>query len=280
MKKLLIASTALVMVAGAAAADVKLTGDARFGLTYNSSFANDSFIADYRARATITMTGKTDSGLDFGAKFRVDQAGGAAAGAYGTAWIGGSWGRVTVGAVDVGDDSVGLGIADVGHRGIGLDDDAESLFAGTNANIAYTGTFGAISVALSYDLPTSDGDAVQGDWALGVGYKAGDYKVALGYDSNEVLTVGGGATFGAVSVNAIYSNDNANNVAAWGVDASYKLNSATTITAVYGDDDSIGAVADYGVGVAYNLGGGAKLMAGIGSVDDDTIGSVGMTFSF
>jgi outer membrane protein OmpU len=280
MKKLLIATTALVLVAGAATAEVKVTGDARFGLSYNSANTFDQITAEYRVRAKFNMSGKTDSGLGFGASFIVNGTAGVTdVTGSSIVWVSGSWGQVTIGeGVDTGDDSVGIGIADIGYKGIGVDDDAEGLKAGTSANINYTGTFGAITVAVSYDLPTSDGD-VSGDWALGVGYKGDGFKAALGYDSDETLSIGGGATFGAISVNAMYSTNSPMSANAWGVDASYKLNSATVITVAYGDDNG-GSGADYGVGVAYTLGGGAKMIAGIGSVDGDTKAEVGMTFSF
>ena len=278
MKKLLIASTALVMVAGAAAAEVKVTGDARFGLSYSEANTVNDITAEYRVRAKFNMSGKTDAGLGFGASFLLNGVTGASSDSM--VWVSGTWGTVSVGAgVDTGDDSVGIGLADIGYKGIGVDDTAEALFANTNANLNYTGTFGNVTVALSYDLPTSGNIAGSDDWAIGVGYKAGNYKVALGYASDETLTVFGGATFGAASVNALYSTNDASGADAWGFDASYKLNSATVITVAYADDNGL-TDADYGVGVAYTLGGGAKLIGGLGSVNGVTKAEVGMTFSF
>ncbi|GEM_PF-1298662 len=305
MKKLLIASTALVMVAGAAAAEVKVTGDARFGLSYSEANTVNDITAEYRVRAKFNMSGKTDAGLGFGASFLLNGSAApvlvdeVALGAdangdgviknwYGQSdntsdamvWVSGTWGTVSVGeGVDTGDDSVGIGLADIGYKGIGVDDTAEALFANTNANLNYTGTFGNVTVALSYDLPTSGNIAGSDDWAIGVGYKAGNYKVALGYASDETLTVFGGATFGAASVNALYSTNDASGDDAWGFDASYKLNSATVITVAYADDNGV-TDADYGVGVAYTLGGGAKLIGGLGSVNGVTKAEVGMTFTF
>ncbi len=306
MKKLLIASTALVMVAGAAAAEVKVTGDARFGLSYSEANTVNDITAEYRVRAKFNMSGKTDAGLGFGASFVLN---GSSVNSTKTfaddtflpadanldpdelsyfsdntsdamVWVSGTWGTVSVGeGVDTGDDSVGIGLADIGYKGIGVDDTAEALFANTNANLNYTGTFGNVTVALSYDLPTSGNIAGSDDWAIGVGYKAGNYKVALGYASDETLTVFGGATFGAASVNALYSTNDASGADAWGFDASYKLNSATVITVAYADDNGL-TDADYGVGVAYTLGGGAKLIGGLGSVNGVTKAEVGMTFSF
>jgi len=304
MKKLLIATTALVMTAGMASAEVKMTGDARFGLSYSEANMTNEWTTEYRLRAKFNFSGTTDGGLDFGASFilngsapgtRLSEGGVVDLNGDGdtldtvtvqsdntsdaVVWVGGSWGTVTVGEVDTGDDSVGLGLADIGYKGIGLDDVAESLYAGTSANINYTGTFGAITVALSYDLPVSQAPASD-DWAIGVGYKGDGYTVALGYDSDEVLTIGGGATFGAISFNAMYSSDDALSRAAWGASASYKLNSATTITVAYADDDYVSTDASYGVNATYNLGGGAKLLAGIGSVDGVSEAEVGMTFTF
>ena len=79
MKKLLFASTALVLSTGVAAANnnISFSGDARMGVVYNS--ANAAPVAktqwSARARMTITMKRTTDSGMEVGAVFRVDQGG-------------------------------------------------------------------------------------------------------------------------------------------------------------------------------------------------------------
>ncbi|MDP2063927.1 MAG: porin [Phaeovulum sp.] len=284
MKKLLIATTALVLVAGAATAEVKMTGDARFGLSYNSANAVNDFTAEYRVRAKFNMSGKTDGGLGFGASFILTGSSNTTTSdATGSSmvWVSGSWGQVSVGeGVDTGSDSVGLGIADVGYKGIGVDDLAEGLYAESAANINYTGTFGAVTVGVSYNLPVAGGTAADQDWSIGVGYKGDGFKVALGYDSAEfgtnTLTIGGGVTMGAISANVIYSMPDAG-ADAYGVDFGYKLNSATALTVAYATD---GTDTAFGVGVAYTMGGGAKLVAGIGEVAGDTKAEVGMTFSF
>ena len=95
MKKLLLASTALVMSAGVAAADVALSGDARMGLIYDGSDVQMTS----RARVTFTLSGETDAGLAFGASFRADNATGAAAGTAGSVFISGDWGKLTMGDV-------------------------------------------------------------------------------------------------------------------------------------------------------------------------------------
>ena len=127
MKKLLLASTALVMTAGAAAAQVSLSGDARMGIVYdngipaqtagvNNNTAKMQFTS--RARVTFTMSGETDAGLAFGASFRADNAGAAAGNTGmtgGSVFIDGEFGRLTFG------DVAGAARATVGDLyGVGL----------------------------------------------------------------------------------------------------------------------------------------------------------------
>ena len=277
MKKLLIASTALVMVAGAAAAEVKVTGSGEVGLNYASNATTNDFIVDYDLAVQFNMSGKTDTGLGFGASFELNAKDDATADPK--LWVSGTWGKLTFVTADRGDGASGIGIADVGYKGLGVDNVAEALFGKTAKNIGYRGTFGAVTVGVSYMAPVAfnSSPATQGEWSIGVGYKAGDYKVGIAYDSLESLSIGGGATFGAISVNAMYTDRNG--ASAWGVDGSYKLNSATTVTVAYADSDTA-IEAAYGLGVAYSLGGGATLAGGIASVAGVTYANVGMTFDF
>ena len=69
MKKVLFATSALVALAGAASAEVAVSGDGRMGMIYDGEDIQFSS----RARAKFTMTGTSDSGLEFGGAFRVDQ---------------------------------------------------------------------------------------------------------------------------------------------------------------------------------------------------------------
>ncbi len=74
MKKLLLASTALVAMAGAAKAEVALSGFAEIGIFGSSEgfrigTGGDEFHTDIDV--TFSMTGETDTGLTFGAS--IDQ---------------------------------------------------------------------------------------------------------------------------------------------------------------------------------------------------------------
>ncbi|MCC5961225.1 MAG: porin [Rhodobacteraceae bacterium] len=132
MKKLLLASTALVMTAGAAAAQVNMSGSARMGIAYDNRAGDNNAAANSaklqftsRIRVNFTMSGETDTGLAFGASIRGDQFGAGNAGnttmTGGSVFIDGEFGRLTFGDVagaaraTVGDvDGVGLtGVGDL-----------------------------------------------------------------------------------------------------------------------------------------------------------------------
>ena len=75
MKKLLIASTALTLVAGAASADVTFSGYSRFGLAYDSSASKTDNEAktkiSERLQFNIDVSKTTDSGITFGGRTRM-----------------------------------------------------------------------------------------------------------------------------------------------------------------------------------------------------------------
>ncbi|CAN0190916.1 unnamed protein product, partial [Chrysoparadoxa australica] len=71
MKNVLLASTALVLSAGVAAADITFSGGARFGVKHDSSLATDKTYIHNRFTLNIDAATETDSGLEFFARVRV-----------------------------------------------------------------------------------------------------------------------------------------------------------------------------------------------------------------
>lgn len=81
MKKALLATTAVVLTAGMAAAEVKFSGDARFGLQYSSTgfpqgttaFTGNTSktILEKRLRLNLDASTTTDSGVTFGGRVRI-----------------------------------------------------------------------------------------------------------------------------------------------------------------------------------------------------------------
>ena len=135
MKKVLFATTALVMTAGVAAAEVAVTGEGRVGLRYESDtgYVNDrnedgindadsSWNVVNRIRVRFTMTGESQSGISFGAKLRSDQhanAGDNNSATAGEVWVSGAYGKLTVGDID---SAMGRAVGDLPEVGLtGLD---------------------------------------------------------------------------------------------------------------------------------------------------------------
>lgn len=148
MKKLLIATTALVAGASAAAADVTISGYGRFGLQYvedranvlgvdlaagalTSSEASDTVISS-RLRLNIDATTETDVGVTFGARLRLQHDSGdwATNGNSAVFSVGYEGLTVQVGNVDTAWDSVRLTYdSEMGFEDSSFGDAQNSFFA-------------------------------------------------------------------------------------------------------------------------------------------------------
>ena len=225
MKKILLASTALVLSAGVAAAEVKLSGDARMGLIYDNGLgaaANSAKIQfTARARVTFTMSGQTDGGLAFGASFRADNAGAAVGNTAmtgGSVFISGDFGKLSMGDVSgaaraaVG-DLYGVGLTSVGdlNEMAYLDRDPRNLFSGGRLTAAlyeykmdsltfYVGVAQPNSVGVGGTVAASLAQAgttaplvalaagqkyTESQYSLGVKYSMDGITAALGYETFE-----------------------------------------------------------------------------------------------
>ena len=111
-----------------------------------------------------------------------------------------------------------------------------------------------------------------------VKYSTDAYSVALGYEDStagNVVSLLGSATFSGATVKAKIADKAAGTAYALSVD--YAINGAT-VTAFYADDNAVSA--NYGIGAAYDLGGGASVVGGIGSVAGRTVADLGVKMSF
>lgn len=280
MKKLLIASTALVASAGFAAAEMSLTGEANMGVKYDSALAANTTRVYNEIDFDVVGSGTTDAGLTFGASVDLDSgyANGAAATNVGDAevFVSGDFGTLTIGNVDAADDD--LSIADVGFDGVGVDDVVEDLRGSDQGNViadvSYVYSFGDLElIATFHDIAE--------DYAVVVNYDFGAFFVGLGYAYDDALgdavrTFNLGGDLGMASVEAIYVDSdvahNVNGVAAttgWGVDVEFDAGAASIIIAI-ADNDGAAIDASYGIGFEYGLGGGATLAGGIAAIDTNT----------
>ena len=268
MKKILIASTALVATAGFAAAEIDFSGAAGFGVTYDGADWNP----DYYTTLSVSMTGETDGGLSFGAGFDITMDNGVTAVGDTEVHVEGGFGKLTVGAVGSAVDAK-LGIGDIGYSGLGVDNRAEALIdSADNGNIMYTGSFGDFGVALSYDMNGTE------NFSIAATYAMGDYNLGLGYDDQDAtVSVKAGSSFGDFALNAVYSNSSDLSTTAYGIHAAYTMGAAT-ISAAYADSDALGEA--YGLGISYDLGGGASVDAGVAEVGGVTVADLGINMTF
>ncbi len=221
MKKVLIATTALVMVAGAASADVTISGYGRFGLQYNGSNTGNTkkMQITERMRLNIDASKTTDTGLTFGGRIRIQYDAGSAS--RGTAaslnaaklYVKSGGLTVEVGNVEEALDSMSTYYnGEVGLTGNG---DADTLNQG--GFYAYNSSPGGanrMGVGVSYTMgdsgrlarPTSPlispkNSGVRGETAASIDYKFGALKVGAGY----VASSGGAAGHNLAVLTAEYA---------------------------------------------------------------------------
>ncbi|NRP26274.1 Porin [Aliiroseovarius sp. xm-m-379] len=294
MKKILIATTALVATAGYAAADINLSGAVAAGFKYaDIDTVDEKLIAHVDYTLTIAMSGETDGGLTFGADLTVygDESSTLNGGDL-VAYIEGGFGKFSAGNVGSAVDAT-LGLGDLGFDGLGTDNVAEALIDyNDQGTLMYKGTFGDFAVAASYnmsvDFDNPNYDALTGvetanEFSIAATYNMGDYDFGLGYDERgDVITVKAGANVSGFDIDALASFGD-NDATAYGLTASYTMG-ATTVTAAYSKAEDAAFTGDdgeaFGIGVAYDLGGGAKIKGGIAEVADVTVADLGITMSF
>jgi outer membrane protein OmpU len=277
MKKIILATTALVATAGVASADISLNAAANFGVKYNG--ATDATTVHNELDFGISATGESDNGVAFGASIDLDTQSDDSATTAGAvndpeAFI--SFGGLTLTVGEIGEADDISNLSDVGYDGIGVDDDADGLAASGSHDVSITYAMDAVTFALSMDS-----DSAQDDWAIGVSGSFNGFDAALGYNDNDGTTVTSlalGYSVGNVGFD-VYFADSSAGVQGMGFDVTYSMN-AMTLTLAYGDTDAAGDDEDFGVGVSYDLGGGLAVAGGVGSVDGNTMADFGVVMSF
>lgn len=280
MKKILLATSAVALFAGAAAAEVTTTGTARMGIVYDGT---DTFFSS-RFRVIFTASGESDSGFSFGASVRNDQSGvGNEENGDSTVYISGAFGKLTMGDTGNAADSLVGQVSGVGYTGLG--DLNEIGWLGKDVTGAqYEYSTGAFTFALGAgQLIDTDGLPATDDFlSVAVKYATDAYSFALGYeenDSDSEISALGSATFGGATIKLkLADRDSAADMAA-ALSVDYTTG-ATTLTAFATDNVDFAGTDTFGVGAAYDLGGGASVVGGIVDNGTDTTADVGLTFSF
>ncbi len=302
MKKLLLASTALIGFAGAAAADVTISGYGRFGITYDEGRVGNETQVHTRLRFNIDAKTETDSGVVFGGRIRLQDQSGQGGGDLSAALLYVSYEglRVEVGNANTAFDSAAL----LYDSELGLVDssfgDAQSGFY-SFATGNYTGTPDRMGVYAAYTMSGFSGKIsyVTADQTTGVGI-AEETSVALSYES-DLFTVSAAAAQDAAGVsgadmwflgaaynglpNTVIGLNYVDEVAGLGetvvLYANYTMG-ATTLKGYISNNSAAGNATDTGVGIGadYDLG-GAKLTGSIQrGYTEDMYADFGVRFDF
>ncbi|MDP3262295.1 MAG: porin [Tabrizicola sp.] len=290
MKKILLATTMIVGTAGFASAEITFSGSAVMGVGDNGGVDGARSIME--TYLTANAASETDTGLSFGfsttiATYSTD---GGLNDDGTSAFISGAFGKLSMGSVSEADEVATL--SDIGGlSGLGVDNVAERYTGDSNGrqshDVNYTYSGGPLTLGAS----TQIGAAGEGDaYAVGAKYTFGDAYVGLGYnDDNSTPVVAGtvasvyaGGKFGAIGVNAMWSEWNPDaagaNQDAYGVYMTYSMD-ALTVMAEYADG-SAATDAAYGIGASYDLGGGASVVGGVANVSNTTVWEAGVSMSF
>jgi outer membrane protein OmpU len=307
MKKVLLATTVLLLSAGVAAADVSVGGDGRMGII-STDGADAAFTS--RIRISFSASGETDGGLTFGGSIRADNAaavasctgtdtdtsgdfdaltcttaGGGVNGAAGSVYVSGSFGKLSMGDVSGAVEAAVGDAAGVGLTGLGDFNELAYLSNATRPAARWDLSIGDLGLHVSADNPGPAGDQA---YSVAVTYSMGDVSMGLGVEDNgedSHVAAGVSAALGDASFKLVYgSKDDSNN--SLGVDddqyaasISYAMGAAS-LTAF--TEKNFAGQDHYGVGAAYDLGGGASLVGGIADGDSLTDASYdfGLSMSF
>ena len=303
MKKILLATTALVASAGVASAEITLSGFAEMGI-YDNGNDDTQFFTDIDV--TFTMSGEADNGLTFGANIDLDESDGCgasgASGAFSPSTQGGeaifvSYGgaTLTMGDTDGAFDKIlpemalaGGSLADdeTAHAGFNTGDGnnlgADGLDKFGDGQIArFDYAYNAFTFSLSAEQ-VANGAQVAGAgetiWGLGVGYSGTvgpvDLTVGLAYqDWADVGNVTGIAATGAFSSGfsagltySVFNFDTSgiDDITHVGLGFGYEMN-AIAVGVNWGKyEQGSWEQSGWGLAGSYDLGGGLSARMGYG----------------
>lgn len=312
MKKVLIASTALALSAGAALADgVTFSGYGRFGLQYNDNRALVGGVKQRetqfagRLRINIDATKETDSGVKFGGRVRLQWDQGKTGATLNSAYMYVSYEglQVQVGNANTAYDSAGLLYApEIGFLDSSFGDPQGAFFAyssnpysASQANrvgIFVQYAMGDFVGRVSYVTPDQTFDdlpsGMEDEWSLSADYSVNDFAISAaavfngaGIKDNDEYFIGAaysGFADATVGVNYMDEDDFGNTVVLYG---NYTFGDWTIAGYVSNNDaDANKTDTGAGIGASYDLG-GARIS---GSVQTgymkETVADLGVRFDF
>lgn len=278
-----------------------LAGETDTGLSFGASFRAD------QALAGVNSAGDELTGIGAIGNTRMGS---------GTVFISGGFGKLEMGDVASAGEAALGDLSGVGYTGLGdfsdipyINGDGAQLGQGTGALYSYSASgFGFYMGLFDGDdgSHTSEGSGTEDTgYSVGVSYGTDAFTVALAYLNNgedddatvaganvgeDEIILGGSTTFGAATLKAYYADfgDYADMSKSYGLSVDYALDAVTLTAFARRDEDGTNAegeiddVDSFGLGAAYDMGGGAVFKAGVVDSDalDDTVADLGITMSF
>ena len=139
----------------------------------------DSTIAKNRVRVAFGLSGETDSGLEFGASIRADNAAAGNSGTGGSQYLSGSFGKISMGDLNGADEDM---VGDISAMSLGgLGSNQEHSYQSSSHNLAYSTSMAGISFGVSTDAGGGSSTAMGLKWSGDLG--GGTVTVGLGQSS-------------------------------------------------------------------------------------------------
>ena len=278
MKKILLATTALVATAGFAAAEISWSGSANMGVKYSD---NGTTQVHDEIDIGMAAAGETDGGIGWKVEMGIDSTNTDASrtGAIdaGSVSISGDFGTIRVGAAATAGTTVGIG--DVGFDGSAIDSAAHKgrHTGSTTPDVQWNYTMDDISIHASTETSTDDS-------AVAVSWTSGELAIALSHSEAGASVAKANALSIATSVGnfdievtASQHSTGANDSV--GMSASMPVDGLGTVTFITGSNDT-DTNASMGLGFAKDLGGSATLKGYVGRVNGNDVADLGINLSF
>ena len=281
MKKILLATTALVATTGFAAAELSWSGSANVGMKYSD---NGTTTVHEEIDLGVAASGETDGGIGWAIEMGLDSTSSDSANSQaadgGSVALSGDFGTIKVGNVSTAGTSIGL--ADVGFDTIGIDDAAElgrnAATTSASMDVRWAYAMDDIALDVSFDTATDDMAASvkwsSGSLAIGISHAAAG---ATGGATANAASVG--TSVGGFSVSLMAASHSTSAKDSVGMSASMPVDGLGTVTFVTGSNDT-DTKSSWGVGFAKSLGGGATLAGAYGSANGNDKADLGINLSF
>ncbi len=286
MKKVLLTTSALTLLAGAAAADVSLSGYGRIGVRYNGVTTTTY----NRVRLNVTASTETDNGLTFGAWFRMQATNTSAAATVamaptgGAVWISNGMGTITVGntggAIAAAANIFGCGVGFAGA----CNDMADNSF--TNHVTTASTSSGPNTVRVDFALGSANISLSGGHTAAGAAqnvevaanFAVGGATIGLGYEAAAVSpTTWANVSFDAGSATVGLRTAFSGGATGYIAHVTYGMGAGAIYA--YGGNNLLGSN-EYGIEYSHGLGGGVTASVAVFSTGGVTNASAGAHFNF